>query len=254
MKMPAIFVGHGSPMNAIESNSYTDQWRLIGEKYKPKGIVVISAHWYTSGNKTQDDLEANKINDIYGFPRGLYELAYPARGNREMTQAITESLGKEVIIDNSWGIDHGTWSVLLHMYPNADIPVVQLSVDRDKRPEEQVQVGKKIAGLRNQGYMILGSGNVVHNLRMINPDLSDGSQWAQRFDDYIENAIRSSNYEACIDYSKLGDASQYSVPTPEHYYPLLNVLGAVSKEDVVTVFNKAYEMGSLSMTSYLFDE
>jgi len=252
-KMPAIFIGHGIPTNAIQQNDYTETWRKIGEKYKPKAILMISAHWFTKGLLTQDNNQPEKINDMYGFPQELYDLTYPVYGDVSLTRAIKVAFGDGVTINNQWGIDHGAWSVLVHMYPNADVPVVQLSVDRTKNPKEQFDIGKKIANLREQGYMIIASGNVVHNLRKINPALTGPYPWASAFDDYIENAIRSNDYNKCIDYLSFGEPAQLSVPMPDHFFPLLNLLGAVDEEDQLTIFNKGYELGCLSMTGYLFE-
>lgn len=253
MRMPAIFVGHGSPMMALEQNIYTEQWKTIGQKFNPKAILVISAHWFTSGIRTQDEIKPKKINDMYGFPEALYNMEYPAIGNKTLTEKILQLLGNDVKVDNSWGIDHGSWSVLVHMYPKGDIPVVQLSIDRTKTPQEQFQVGQRISSLRDQGYMILGSGNIVHNLRRIDPTLKEPFSWASSFDDYIEEAIRNKDYDKCINYLDFGEASRLSVPTPDHFYPLLSVLGTVNEEDQLTVFNKGYDMGSLSMTGYIFN-
>lgn len=252
MRMPAIFVGHGSPMLAIEDNDYTREWKAIGKQFKPKAILVISAHWYTSGNRTQDEPKPKKIDDMYGFPKALYDLEYPVNGDQALTDEVEKLLGDEVVVDNSWGIDHGSWAVLVHMYPDVDIPIVQLSVDGTKSPKEQFELGQKLSVLRDRGYMILGSGNVVHNLRRIDPNTKGAFDWASDFDDYIEKAIRDRDYKRCIDYLAFGEASRLSVPTPDHFYPLLNILGAVKEEDKLTVFNKGYDMGSLSMTGYLF--
>lgn len=240
-------------MLAIEENDYTKMWETIGQNYRPKAILVISAHWFTSGNKTQDTPEPEKINDMYGFPKELYEVSYPVKGHKTLTDEVCALLGDSVTIDNNWGIDHGSWAVLVHMYAKADIPVVQLSVDKTKSPQEQFEVGKKIRSLRDHGYMILGSGNVVHNLRMLDFYAKEPFEWAEVFDDYVEKAIRDRAYERCIDYRSLGEAARLSVPTTDHYYPLLNVLGAIQQDDELTVFNKGYDLGSLSMTGYIFE-
>lgn len=253
MRMPAIFIGHGSPMNALETNKYTEKWQSMGKKYRPEAILVMSAHWFTHGSRIQDEPHPKKINDMYGFPEALYKLEYAVQGDKTLTDEVSRLLGNDVKVDNSWGIDHGSWSVLVHMYPEGDIPIVQLSVDASKTPQDQFLVGQKIAQLRDQGYMVLGSGNVVHNLRRIEPSTTQPFPWAATFDDYIEQAIREEAYERCVNYLDLGDVSRLSVPTTDHYYPLLNVLGAVRENDTLTVFNKGYEMGSLSMTGYLFE-
>lgn len=252
MRMPAIFVGHGSPMMAIEENTYTEQWKQIGQQFKPKAILVISAHWYTNGNRVQDEEKPRKINDMYGFPEALYKMEYPVTGDQLLTKELQELLDKDLVVDNSWGIDHGSWAVLVHMYPRGDIPIVQLSLDRSKNPQEQYLIGQKISALRDKGYMILGSGNVVHNLGLIDPSLKEPYLWASSFDDHIEKAIRERKYEVCVNYLEFGEPARLSAPTPEHYYPLLNVLGAVREQDELSVFNKGYDMGSLSMTGYVF--
>lgn len=252
MRMPAIFVGHGSPMNAILNNEYTENWAKIGREFKPKAILMISAHWYTDQTLTQNQENPEKTNDMYGFPEALYTMTYPVHGDSILTERIQSTLGEAVTIDNSWGIDHGAWSVLVHMYPKADVPIVQVSVHKGKSPEEQFELGIKLKGLRDEGYMIIASGNVVHNLGRLNPNLDGAYPWASEFDDYIEEAIMSGAYDKCIQYLEFGEAARLSVPTPDHYYPLLNLLGAVVAEDCVTVFNKGYDLGSVSMTSYLF--
>lgn len=252
MRMPAIFVGHGTPMNAIEHNQFTKEWEKIGQKFKPKAIIMISAHWFTQGTLTQDNKNPEKINDMYGFPDELYTMDYPAVGMKVLTKEIVKSLGESVTVDRNRGIDHGAWSVLVHMYPKADIPVVQLSVDRTKTPQEQFEIGKKITHLREHGYMIIASGNVVHNLGRLNPEANKPHPWASSFDDYIEAAIRRNDFDKCINYLEFGEAANLSVPSPDHYYPLLNILGAVRSDDQVTIFNKGYDMGGLSMTGYLF--
>ncbi len=252
MKMPAIFVGHGSPMNAIEDNKYSNTWKKIGKRFQPKAILMISAHWYVNKTAIQDAANPNQIYDMYGFPDELYQLKYPASGDEKLTATILEELGDSVVIDNSWGIDHGAWSVLVHMYPDASIPVVQLSVNRLKSPQEQYDLGVKLAHLRELGYLIIASGNIVHNLRLVNFGQNEPFDWAIRFDDYIEKAITSREFDKCISYT-LEPSSKLAVPTPDHYYPLLTMLGTTGKDDQITVFNKGYEYGSLSMTGYIFE-
>jgi len=253
MRMPSIFVGHGTPMNAISNNKYTEKWRDIGDLFKPKGIIMISAHWFTNQTLTQENEHPEKINDMYGFPDKLYEMDYSPNGSLTLSREIKESLGEEVKIDNSWGIDHGAWAVLVHMYPKADIPLVQLSVNGSKTPQEQFILGQKIAHLRDKGFMIIASGNIVHNLSMIRSQSEPAYPWAVLFDDYIEEAIVHRHYEKCIHYLDFGQVAKLSVPSPDHYYPLLTLLGSVNEDDQVTVFNKDYELSSLSMTSYIFN-
>lgn len=253
MRMPAIFIGHGSPMNAIEHNQYTEEWDKIGQRYKPKAILMISGHWFTKGNLTQNETLPRKVNDMYGFPQELYTMTYPAHNSPHLVEEIFAALGEGVAIDNSWGLDHGAWSVLAHMYPEADIPVVQLSVDRTKSPKEQFEVGRQLAHLRDLGYMIIASGNVVHNFGEMNPSMTSPLPWTKAFDDHIEASIVAKDYDACINYLDFGTAARLSVPTTDHYYPLLYLLGAVVEEDHLSIFNKAFIFGSFSMTSYLFE-
>ncbi|MEN8904503.1 MAG: 4,5-DOPA dioxygenase extradiol [Clostridiales bacterium] len=253
MKMPGIFVGHGSPVNAIEINEYTKEWSRIGKLFKPKAILMISAHWYTKGNRVQNIDKPQKKDDMYGFTKRLYSLKYSVKGDKLLTKEVEEALGDYVIIDNSWGIDHGAWYVLVHMYPEGNIPVVQLSVDGNKSPKEQYELGKVLTRLRYLGYMILASGNIVHNISTMTPDKSHLYSWAVSFDDYIENAIMNNEYDKCIDYREFGKDALMSVPTPDHYYPLLNLLGSVTETDQVTVFNKGYDFGCISMTGYIFN-
>lgn len=254
MKMPVLFVGHGSPMNAIESNRYTEMWRTVVKDLKPEAILMVSAHWFTGGSRAQDDPSPRKINDMYGFPDALYTLRYDVKGSPWLTDAITALLGSNVKIDNTWGIDHGSWSVLCHMFPEADVPVVQLSVDRTATPAEKFDLGRRLHALRDKGILIIGSGNIVHNLRLVNPGMEDPFDWAKSFDESIQEAISNGDFRTCIDYEKLGEAARLSVPTTDHYDPLLYVLGAADEEDEVTIFNAGYQFGSVSMTSYLFEQ
>lgn len=253
MRMPALFVGHGSPMNAITVNKYTEAWKKIGESFNPKAIIMISAHWFTKGTLTQNDQHPKKINDMYGFPQALYNLDYPVNGLESLGMELISRLGDGVKINNDWGIDHGAWAVLVHMYPEANIPIVQLSVNKDKLPKDHFDLGKKLSSLRDDGYMIIASGNVVHNLGMLNGAIEEPFPWAEEFDNYIEESIKNNRYDQCINYLDFGHIAKLAVPTTEHYYPLLTLLGSVREDDEVSVFNKGYVLGSLSMTSYIFN-
>lgn len=256
-KMPVVFIGHGSPMNAIDDNEYTKNWkRIAGEIPKPKAILAISAHWYTQGSRIQEDEKPKTVYDMYGFPKELYEIVYNAVGSKELAEKTKELINRTVITDNSWGYDHGTWSVLVHMYPNRDIPVFQLSVDKNALPEVHYQIGKDIKKLREAGVLILGSGNVVHNLSALDWNRKGGYPLAQEFDEYIKNSIKEKRYEDVVQYKKAGEAATLSVPplAPDHFYPLLYVLGAIDAGDKVTVYNDSCIMGSLSMTSYVFSD
>lgn len=253
--MPVIFIGHGSPMNAVEDNEYTGAWKETGLKIgKPDAILSISAHWVTNGTKINDSEKPKTIYDMYGFPKELYRVAYDAPGAPELAHETIKLIGREVKIDNNWGIDHGTWSVLCKMYPDADIPVFQLSIDQHASAEEHYMTGKTLSPLREKGVLIFGSGNVVHNLSKVDFKMQGGYSWAEIFDEYIKNKIISRQYEDVIDYKSAGESSAQAFYTTEHFYPLLYVLGASGYNDKLTVFNDSFTLGSLSMTSYLFDK
>ena len=253
-KMPALFIGHGSPMNAIEDNQYTKNWKKIASEFpKPKAILSISAHWYTNGSFINDLDNPKMVYDMYGFPDELYNLVYNAKGANELAHVTKYLIKKDVEIDNSWGLDHGTWSVLCKMYPEADIPVYQLSVDSRSSAETHFQIGKEISALREQGVLIFGSGNVVHNLGRINWDLDGGEPWAVDFDSFIKDKIIKREYDDVINYKSAGKSSELAFVTPDHYYPLLYILGASKDDDKLSIFNDSCVMGSLSMTSYLFN-
>lgn len=254
-KMPVVFVGHGSPMNAIENNDYTRGWKEIAERIpKPKAIISISAHWYTEGTKIMNEENPKTIYDMYGFPKELYEIIYNSPGSPRFAQISKELITKETAYDNSWGIDHGTWSVLVHMYPERDIPVFQISIDATASPEVHYQIGKELRALRNEGVLIFGSGNIVHNLWKVDWNMGNkGFDWAYEFDDFINENILNRNHENILKYKDVGNIAKLAVPTPDHFYPLLYILGASNEEDKVTSYNKSCELGSLTMTSYLFE-
>lgn len=253
-KMPMMFIGHGSPMNAIEDNSYTRSWREIAKKIpKPESIVSISAHWYTKGTKIMNEENPKTVYDMYGFPKELYEIPYNVPGNPKLAENVKNLITKQSVFDNSWGIDHGTWSVLVHMYSERDIPVFQISIDASAPPEVHYQTGKELKSLRDQGVLLFGTGNIVHNLRMIDWGMDDrGFDWAYKFDDYIRENIENRNHENVINYLSLGETAKLAVPTPDHFNPILYILGAYDKEDKISTYNNSCMMGSLSMTSYLF--
>jgi len=252
-KMPALFVGHGSPMNAIEDNSFTRCWVKLAEEIpRPKAILAISAHWNGEGIRVNDEPFPKTIYDMYGFPEELYKINYNCPGSPELARSIKERLSKDVIIDNSWGLDHGSWVVLKHMYPKCDIPVVQLSLDLSKDALTHFTLGKQLKALRDEGILILGSGNVVHNLSKVNFSMKGGYPWAADFDKYIKDNIVNKNYDKVINYKGAGDSAKLAFRTMEHFYPLLYILGATEEEDKVQVYNDTCNLGSLSMTSYLF--
>ncbi|HIT90640.1 MAG TPA: 4,5-DOPA dioxygenase extradiol [Candidatus Merdenecus merdavium] len=252
-KMPMVFIGHGSPLNAIEDNIFTKEWRKLGAQLpKPKAILMISAHWYTRGTLIQTASTHEMVYDMYGFPEELYQINYPAPGLPELAQRVMDLIqSKDVMGDTSWGMDHGSWSVLVNMFPSADIPVVQLSVDGTAGSKEHYELGKQLSTLREEGVLIIASGNVVHNLRQVSWDENSGYPWAVEFDHFIRDAILSGNDQDVIDFEKHPSA-KYAAQMPDHFFPLLYVLGAAHGDDQRSVFNDACVMGSLSMTSYLF--
>jgi len=252
-RMPVIFSGHGSPMNAIGDNRARSGWKKMGEQLgKPEVIIAISAHWTTRGLFVRRADDNPQVNDMYGFPRELYEVHYEPAGSVAYADKVLERLGGLASVKNDWGIDHGVWSVLSNMYPDADVPVVMVSTDATADAKTQFEVGQRLKSLRDEGAMIFASGNVVHNLRMVDWSMDNGYGWADRFDEAIRDAIVQGDFETPVDYTKLADW-QKAIPTVEHYYPLLSALGAADKEDKVTVWNEYRELGSMSMTSYLFE-
>ena len=251
--MPALFVGHGSPMNAVEDNAFTRTWNELGKSLpRPEAILSVSAHWFTKGTWIADSENPKQVYDMYGFPSELYEVKYPAAGSPTLANAVMQRIDNSIAVDNSWGLDHGTWSVLCRMYPMADIPVVQLSIDGTASPEDHFRMGQELAELRDEGIMILGSGNIVHDLGKLDWNMEGGFPYAEEFDNYIKDAVFQGRYEKAVQYQEAGPSAKLAFRTPEHYYPLLYVLGAASTTDRVSVFNDACVMGSISMTGYSF--
>ena len=253
--MPVVFVGHGSPMNAIEKNEYTEGWKEISAAIpKPSAILAISAHWFTEGTRVQTSETPKTIHDFYGFPKELYDVEYPVVGAPNIANRAMELVGDVAFVDNTWGIDHGAWSVLRIMYPDADIPVCQMSIDQNLSSKEIFDLGKKLKPLREENVLIFGSGNVVHNLGLVDFSARGGYDWADEFDEYIYNAIKMRDFDGVINYKRAGDCARYAFPTPEHFNPLLYVLGASNEKDKMSVYNHSRFAGSLSMTSYIFSE
>lgn len=254
-RMPILFVGHGSPMNAVEDNEYSQTWKEMGQRLpKPQAILSVSAHWYTQGTKINDKEKPRLIYDFYGFPKELYEVKYDVAGSPGFAHRTRELLNQAVTIDNSWGIDHGTWSVLLRMFPEAQIPVFQLSIDYEALPQTHYNLGRALRPLREEGVMIVGSGNIVHNLHQVNWDMEGGYPWAIQFDAYIKDNILKQRHENIINYQRSFEGANLAFRTPDHYYPLLYVLGAAYEEDNITVFNDSCTLGSISMTGYLLED
>ncbi len=250
-RQPALFLGHGSPMNALEDSPLTRSWTEIGRKLvRPRAVLCVSAHWETKGVLITGAEQPRTIHDFYGFPKALYEMSYPAPGDPELAKAIETRLAAfraRVDLDG-WGFDHGTWSVLRFVFPQADVPVLQLSLDIRRNPAQHYEVGKALAGLRDEGVLIVGTGNIVHNLRLYDPRLTGPLPWAQTFDDLVAEKIEAGDHHALVDYMHLGPEACLAIPEPDHYLPLLYVLATRGADEPVSLFNRQV-VASLSMTS-----
>lgn len=250
--MPVLFLGHGSPMNAIEDNPFSRGWQEVGRGLpRPSAILCISAHWETRGTFVTGMDKPRTIHDFGGFPQALFDVQYPAPGSPELAastqQAITSA---HVGVDHAWGLDHGAWSVIIHLFPKADIPVVQLSLDRTLSPAQHYALASELASLRKKGVLIIGSGNMVHNLGVIdwhNP--AGGYDWAQEASTRMKELIQSGDHGGLVNYGTQGIAFQLSIPTPEHYLPLLYTLALKEEADPLSLFNDQLMMGSIAMTS-----
>ncbi|MBL8290848.1 MAG: 4,5-DOPA dioxygenase extradiol [Bryobacterales bacterium] len=255
--LPSIFFGHGNPMNAVTTNGYTEAWRRIGaEVVRPKAILAISAHWYVPGTGVTISTAPRTIHDFGGFPQELYQVHYPAPGDPSLARRIQQLLKPlPVTLDDSWGLDHGTWSVLCHVYPQADIPVVQLSIDRTQPASFHFEVGRRLAPLRDEGVLIAGSGNLVHNLRTYawgrhQPEPYD---WAARFETEARAAMLAGDFKPLVGYENLGDDARLSIPTPDHYLPLLYVLGTGQTGETISFPVEGVDGGSISMLAVCVD-
>jgi 4,5-DOPA dioxygenase extradiol len=253
--MPLLFLGHGSPVNAIEINQFTKGWKEIaGTMPKPQAILCISAHWETKGTSVTAMEKPKTIHDFGGFPRELYEVQYPASGNPGLAEETKKIITKtDVGLDEEWGLDHGCWSVLKNMYPLADVPVIQMSLDYNKPPQYHYELAKELAPLRRKEVLVVGSGNMVHNLGMVAWDKMNvpeyGYDWAIEANDKMKNYILSGNHRSLIDYKFQDRAFTLAIPTPEHFLPLLYVLALKEENEKITIFNDKPVMGSLTMTS-----
>ncbi|MDP1620853.1 MAG: 4,5-DOPA dioxygenase extradiol [Bacteroidales bacterium] len=250
--MPLLFIGHGSPMNALDTNEFTSYWRTLAENIeKPDAIICISAHWETDGSLVTSMAQPKTIHDFGGFPQRLFNVQYPAPGSPELAKEIQNMVsGTEVGLDDRWGLDHGAWSVIRQMYPDATVPVVQMSLDYNQSAQSQYDLAKDLAPLRNKGVLIVGSGNIIHNLRTINWSMQgNGFDWALEANDLFKKLIVKNEHRQLINYRKLGAAADMAIPTPEHYLPLLYVLALKKEDEAVTFFNDKTVMGSVSMTS-----
>ena len=249
--MPAIFFGHGNPMNALSKNVYTDGWVSIGKSIpRPKAVLAVSAHWYIPACAVTANLIPRTIHDFGGFPRELYQVKYPAPGSPELAQRVKDLLAPvSVTLDESWGLDHGTWAVLTHVFPSADIPIVQLSIDERRPPLFHYEIGRRLASLREEGVLVIGSGNIVHNLhtyawgkREIQP-----FDWAVRFEKHVLESLLKGDDAQVIAYGGFGRDATLSAPTPEHYLPLLYLLGLRKKKEQINFPVQGVDGGSVSM-------
>jgi 4,5-DOPA dioxygenase extradiol len=253
-RQPAVFIGHGSPMYALEPNRHTDAWAALGKRlHKPDAILVISAHWLTRGVWLTAMPQPKTIHDFGGFPEALFQIQYPAPGSPALAQRVQSLLKQAVVLEeHEWGIDHGAWSVLRYLYPHADVPVVQLSLDGSLSAEEHYTLAKQLAPLRDENILILGSGNIVHNLRLIDWDSEAAPlPWATDFNQFFMSQILANQHPALLDWQAAGDTARLSIPTPEHYWPALYPLALQGSEEQVEIITNGIEMGSISMLSFL---
>ena len=248
--MPALFVGHGNPMNAIEDNEFSKKWTEVGLALPtPEAILSISAHWETVGTRVTAMPEPETLYDFHGFPQPLYEKQYPAPGAPDLARSIKQNVVDSLIhLDFSWGLDHGTWSVLSRMFPWADVPVVQMSLDFDQSPDYHYGLGKRLKYLRSCGVLIVGSGNMVHNLRSMVWD-DTAHDWAQEFDARLKALILSGDHRSLISYEDIADTAAMAIPTNEHYLPMLMVLALQEKSEPISFFCERVTLGAISMRS-----
>ena len=253
-KMPVLFLGHGSPMNAIEENEFVSAFKKLGkELVRPNAILCISAHWETKGTFVTAMKNPPTIHDFGGFPQALFDVQYPAQGSPELAQETKNIITiTEVRLDNKWGLDHGAWSVIKHLYPNADIPIIQMSIDYSQPAKYHYELAKEIKSLRQKGVLVIGSGNIVHNLRMVEwKKLNEeyAYDWATEANEKMKKHILSGDHQKLIDFKSQGKAFDLAIPTPEHYLPLLYTLSLKEENEKITLFNDKAVGGSLSMTS-----
>lgn len=253
-RMPVVFIGHGSPMNAIEDTEFSRAWTGLGQSLpRPRAILVVSAHWMTKGTTLVDVSSMPRtIHDFYGFPEELYAQQYPAHGSPDLARDVVSLLASHhAQEDDTWGLDHGSWTILKYLYPDADVPVFQVSIDMTAGLEHQLEIGQALSELRNQGVLILGSGNVVHNLRAIQPD-GRPLDFALEFDTMFEQKLEDRDMASLADVSGLGSLLKQAHPTVDHYMPALTIAGAADKGDDLSFMTNSIELGSLSMRSFIF--
>ena len=253
---PVFFIGHGSPMNGIEQNIFSKKWQEIGKTIDlPCAVLVVSAHWLTTGTLVTAMSEPKTIHDFGGFPQELFNVQYPAPGSpflaEETSKLITST---NVGLDHDWGLDHGTWTVVRHMFPDANVPVLQLSIDYNKPAAYHYNLAKELYNLRKRGVLVIGSGNMIHNLRMIDwnnmAEPGFGFDWATSLNETFKKKILSKDHKDLIEYDRLGESARLAIPTPDHYYPMLYALALMNNKDDVSIFNDEDGGGSLSMTSF----
>jgi 4,5-DOPA dioxygenase extradiol len=255
--MPVLFIGHGSPMNGIEDNEFSQRWTQMAKEIPtPAAVLVVSAHWFTKGTRITAMDFPQTIHDFGGFPQELFDVQYPSPGNPELAKETASLLhSAHVELDHDWGLDHGAWTVVRRMYPEANIPVLQLSIDYTREPQYHFDLAKELYGLRKKGVLIIGSGNMVHNLRMISwakmNESGYGYDWALSMNEKFKQLISDGDYKSLINYESLGSESRLAIPTPEHYLPLLYSLGLKGANDSISFFNDKAMAGSLTMTSVL---
>jgi 4,5-DOPA dioxygenase extradiol len=250
-KMPVLFIGHGNPMNAILENEYTKKFNEVGKSFsKPTAILVISAHWETKGTFVTAMEKPRTVHDFGGFPRELNEYQYPAPGSPEVALQTKNAITKTIIeLDHTWGLDHGAWTVLTHIFPDANVPVLQLSLDYRKPMQWHYELAKELSSLRDKGVLIVGSGNIVHNLGMVNFSDPAPYDWAVTANEKVKSLIMENNHAELINYTAMGKEMRLAVPSPEHYLPLIYTLAMKGDKENISFFNDKTEYGSLSMTS-----
>lgn len=259
-RMPALFLGHGSPMNAIEENEFVSGFRKTGQEMPtPTAVLCISAHWETRGTFVTAMDHPRTIHDFGGFPRALFEVQYPAPGHPELAKEVQGMVSKtQVGLDHNWGLDHGAWSVIKHLYPKADVPVIQMSLDYSKPPQYHYELARELAALRRKGVLIVGSGNMVHNLRLVAWDrlneVDYAFDWATEASDKMKTAIRSGDHHPLVNFQTQGRSFDLAIPTPEHFLPLLYVLALQEKDEASSFFNDKAVAGALTMTSVKVDK
>jgi 4,5-DOPA dioxygenase extradiol len=255
--MPLLFTGHGSPMNGIEDNIFSESWQKLGKDIPlPKAVLCISAHWFTRGTFVTAMEKPQTIHDFGGFPKELFDVQYPAPGDPALAKETAGLIRTTTVeLDHEWGLDHGTWSVIRRMYPDANIPVLQLSIDYSKGPQFHYELARELSSLRKKGVLIVGSGNMIHNLRILDWNSpTSGYDWAEEMNDTFKRLITANDHKPLINFEGLGQAAKLSIPTAEHYLPLLYILGLKEEKDNISFFNDNLTMGSISMTSVKFQQ